>query len=204
MSIVTWNPADKGSAGNIPVLSGGNLSVFVPTPGSDSSSVRATAGFATGLKLGWQVTLLAGVVCMGWGTAGSSVDVPVGSGPLDWSYVNGADGGLSGSYKQNGGILDSYGAKPSDYVNAVYTILVDQALGTIAFQFRGVDIGVAYTDTALKGVTHGPVYPMISSIGHFGCSLLTNFGGLPFVYPLPSGYTPVGSRVPSGQLLALL
>lgn len=172
MALITWDTVNKGP--NV-TLSNGNLQAEVP---NSNNTVKASIGKSSG-KWYWElsfVNLQNAIVGVISNNAGINRT-------YDSTYHRGID-----SYdgrKYDSGVFSSYAASFSS--SAIIGILLDMDNGAVEFRINNISYGIASSN--LKNL--GTVYPSVTSgSSGTGCTVLANFGDSPFVYEIPSGYSP--------------
>ena len=167
MSLITWNPVDKGSGWT---LSNNNLTA---SNNGSTDSVRATEYKSNG-KWYWEVKVInlqgtEGLI----GVANSLM--------LITSYGN---ANAKGYYAGGAIVYPSTPYSLGAYVtNDTIGVALDMDSRTIKFSKNGV----WHSEVAI-GIS-GSVSPFISNYVRIG-SFLVNFGATEFQYPIPQGYHP--------------
>lgn len=171
MSLITWNPNDKG---NNVILSNENLTAQVP---NYNNSVRATVGKMSG-KWYWELQFtelrLANV-----GISNKSL-------PAQSSNILTISPNYRGYYSNGGWKFPEQKSYGNSYgVNDVIGIALDLDNFTLSFYKNGINQGVSHTNLEVLE----EVFPTIAGDAS-GNTCTANFGATPFQYEIPEGYLP--------------
>ncbi|RPK28778.1 SPRY domain-containing protein [Paenibacillus xylanexedens] len=179
---VSLNPLDVYGTGN--VLSDNNLTDSLTGAGN----IRATHYKIEG-KWYWEVKYVSGT------NNGLFIGI------ADKSFVittnSQADAKTRSIYTVNGNKYPEATAYGSSWaINDVIGIALDLDNGTLEFFKNGASMGVSHTNVK----TLIEVAPWFRNAGSHTIVFSVNFGGTPFVYPVPNGYTAYGFY-PSNKFL---
>ncbi|WP_405158934.1 SPRY domain-containing protein [Paenibacillus sp. FSL H8-0283] len=176
---VTLNPNDMNNPVGIRILTNGNLTSAIDV-GNVSTNIRATHGKTSG-KWYWEVRLDSGNINLIVGV--SSKEYPITSGTYTGTTANALqlrsyDGNGGNKYPEN----VAYGT--SWVVGNVIGVALDLDNGKLEFYKNGVSMGISHTNVKELG----EVLPLFKERGTNSHIFTVNFGGSPFLYPVPSGH----------------
>lgn len=171
MSLITWNPNDKGSG---VVLSNNDMTARTP---NQLNSVRATEGKTSG-KWYWELDMNnISHIFIGVANKLASMSINLTYNP----YVRGYYNGNGKKYPEEVNYGEAFQVKDT------IGIALDLDDFTLEFYRNGVSQGISHTNLE----TLGEVFPLFTSgSSSSGGTITANFGATPFKYPVPEGYLP--------------